>query len=260
MARGIEDQVEDRGWTLMLASSDQRVEREQRALDLFTEHGVAGVIAVPASEDLTALERLESRGTPVVLLDHPSPSAQLPSVAVDNVSGGRLAAAHLFGQGHRQLVMFNGPHSVRQCRDRWEGALAAAVGAGLDPAESVSQVLLDSMDIEGGAEAGRQWLAAHGGRQPEAVFCVNDLVGIGLQRALREAGFDPARSAIVGYDDTDLAREIALPLTSVVQPTYEMGRRAAGLLLQVRAQGVVEHVVFQPELVIRASSSPPGQS
>jgi LacI family transcriptional regulator len=274
MARGIEDRIQALGWTLMLASSDQQVERERRALELLTGHGVAGLIVVPASDDVSALLELGARGTPAVLLDHPSPAADLPSVAVDNMAGGRMAVRHLLDLGKRHIVMLNGPHAIRQCRDRWDGARLAADRAEKAQPERerpekvrveevlLEEVLVESMDVVGGSQAMAQWLAVHAGVPPEAVFCVNDLVAIGAARALRAAGMDPAATAIVGYDNSELGREVAVPLTSVAQPTYEMGWRAADLL--VRTQGAAggsppaaQHVMFQPSLIVRESTAGP---
>lgn len=85
---------------------------------------------------------------------------------------------------------------------------------------------------------------------------MNDLVAVGVQRALRRLGGSGllGRTAMVGYDDIDIAAELAVPLTSVRQPTHEMGFEAAELLLAQAAGGPARHTVFQPELVVRASS------
>jgi LacI family transcriptional regulator len=85
-------------------------------------------------------------------------------------------------------------------------------------------------------------------------MCVNDLAAIGVQRALRRLGGTELLTAVdvVGYDDIEIAGELALPLTSVRQPSYAMGRRGAEILLAAGAP--VEHVVLQPELVVRAST------
>jgi LacI family transcriptional regulator len=259
IARGVEDAAGDRGLSLMLASSDQDPTRERRILSLFAAHAVAGVVAVPASDDVFQLVELAGRGTPVVLLDHPSPVEQLPSVAVDNVAGGQLAVRHLLGGGAEQVVMLNGSHRLSQCRDRWEGARRAVRAAGLTPDSALTEVRVGSIDAAGGAAAIEEWLAFHDGCPPEALFCVNDLVAIGAAGALRNAGLDPADTPMVGYDNLELAAELAVPLTSVAQPTYEMGRSAAELLRQqagADAAAPAGHLVFQPELVVRASSRP----
>jgi LacI family transcriptional regulator len=128
------------------------------------------------------------------------------------------------------------------------------VAAGLDPAEAVEELLLPSLNAAGG-DAVMSRLVAAGG-PPPAVFCVNDLAAIGVQRAVRRVGGTDllGRVALVGYDDIDVAAELAVPLTSVRQPTHEMGWAAADILM--RSEAAAEQVVFQPELVVRASSGP----
>ncbi len=150
--------------------------------------------------------------------------------------------------------MLNGPHAIRQCAGRRAGADRAVVAAGLDPDEAIREISLTSLDAAGG-DAAMAALIAEPAGPPPAVMCVNDLVAVGVQRALRQAGGTAllSRIAIVGYDDIDIASELAVPLTSIRQPTHEMGWAAADLLL--RPEQGVENVVFQPELVVRASSA-----
>ena len=254
IARGIEDRIALDDRTLMLASSDEDPDREARYLRLFEEHGVSGLLVVPSTPNIDHLLEIVERGLDVVLLDSPSPTPRISSVAVDNIRGGQLAVEHLLSQGHEQIIFINGPHSIRQCRDRSAGAELAVESAGLDPATTITEITIDSLDAAGGETAISQILDGHDGRVPPAIFCVNDLVAIGVQRTMRRRGIEMlANVAIVGYDDIDIASELALPLTSVRQPHHELGYRAADILM---SSGTPEHVVFQPELVVRASSAP----
>ncbi|NTW41427.1 MAG: LacI family transcriptional regulator [Cellulomonadaceae bacterium] len=257
VARGVEDRLTLDDHTLMLASSDDDPLREAKYLRLFEEHGVVGLLVVPVSADHALLTQVHSRGVKVVLLDVPSSHEGISSVSVDDVAGGAMAAEHLLGRGHRALTFLNGPHTIRQCADRRAGVDAAVLAAGLDPAEVVHEVTLSTLDASGGDRAMRALLDATDGVPPAAVFCVNDLVAVGVQRVLRSLGGTALleRTAVIGYDDIDIASELAVPLTSVRQPTHEMGYRAADLLLDRVVDAPAEHVVFQPELVVRASSS-----
>lgn len=261
MARGIEDRLAVDNFTLMLASSDRDPEREARYLKLFEEHGVQGVLVVPAGEDLSPLLNLRTRGVNVVLLDATSPVPDLSSVAVDDVVGGQLAGDHLIRFGHRQVAFINGPDSIRPCQDRRAGLLQAFTSAGLDPTTHLTEVTASTLTADGGEAAMTHLLetTTAGVDRPTAVFCANDLVALGVQRTLRRAGIDmPGQLAVVGYDDVNFAGELATPLTSVRQPTYQLGYRAADLLLAEHQQGErfrPEQIQFQPELVIRASSS-----
>lgn len=262
VARGIEDRLTAADHTLMLASSDDDPAREARYLRLFEEKGVVGLLVVPGSLDVEPLRAVQRRGVRVVLLDAASSSPDLSSVSVDDAAGGALAARHLLELGYRRLTFLNGPHTIRQCADRLRGIREAVADEGLDPDVVVEEVRLTSLDAGGGDVAMGRLVDASGGRPPEAVLCVNDLVAVGVQRALRRLGGTAllSRVACVGYDDIDIASELAMPLTSVRQPALEMGYRAADLLLARGPGEPAEHVVFQPELVVRASSLVPGRA
>lgn len=252
MARGVEDRIAQDNHTLMLASSDEDPEREAKYLRLFQEQGVSGLLVVPSSPNVDHLLEIVDRGIDVVLLDSPSPTPQIRSVAVDNVKGGELAASHLLDLGHREITFINGPHTIRQCRDRAAGVQRAITAAGLDPAQVLTEITIGTLDATGGEAAITALLEDSGGKPPSAVFCVNDLVAIGVQRTFRHQRIAMGEVAIVGYDDIDVASELALPLTSVRQPTHQLGYRAADLLLDDSREG---DVLFQPELVVRASSA-----
>jgi LacI family transcriptional regulator len=257
VARGIEDRLSEDDYLVMLASSDDDPAREARYLRLFEERGVAGLLVVPGSAGLAGLRAIHQRGVPMVLLDSPARITGVSSVSVDDTLGAAMAVRHLLDQGHRQVVFLNGPHTIRQCAERSRGAVQAVRDAGLDPHEVLREVRIASLDAGGGDSALRELVDAAGGVPPQAVFCVNDLVAIGVQRALRLIGGTRMllRTSVVGYDDLDISSELAVPLTSVSRPAQEMGRRAADLLLQTSAGGGARRVVFEPELVVRASST-----
>lgn len=252
VVRGLEDRLAQDDYTLMLASSDEDPAREARYLRLFEEHGVYGVLVVPTAKNLERLEQMHRRGIHVVLLDRQSPLSGISSAAVDDVMGGRLAIQHLLELGHTSIAMINGTHTLHQCAERWAGARQAVVEAGLDPTRTLREIKAPSLNSAGGERAALTALARR--RNPAtALFCVNDLTALGAMRALREGGVSvPGDMAVVGYDDIGFAAELAIPLTSVRQPTHALGYRAADLLL-TRDSGS-EQVMFSPELVVRQSS------
>jgi LacI family transcriptional regulator len=253
-ARGIEDRLAEAGCMLILCSTDQRPDREASHLQMLEEHGVRGLLLTPSylrAEPLLALQR---RGVPVVLLDCPSPTPEICSVSVDDVHGGELVAAHLLSQGHQQIIFLNGPAHIHQCAARSRGARQALRAAGLEPARHLFEVALPAASTKGAEEVLDELLAL-----PEpmtAIMCVSDLVALGVMRCLRKRGIKvPDDIAVVGYDDVPFAAELSTSLTTVRQPTYQLGYTAATLLL-ADADGATDHqqVVFQPELVVRESA------
>ncbi|UFU05890.1 LacI family DNA-binding transcriptional regulator [Ruania halotolerans] len=255
MARGIEDRLAQDDHTLMLCSSDENPSREARFLRLFEEHGVRGVIATPSNGSLDGLLALRERGIEVVLLDHTSPDPDVGSVAVDDVGGAGLAIEHLLSLGHTRFAFLNGPLTLRQCVDRREGVIATLTAHGLDPAEALTEINLDALNATTADAAVRRLLAEDGPR-PTAMFCANDFTALGALRALRDSGVSiPEEMAVVGYDDVIFASMLTTPLTSVRQPMHTLGWTAADMLLTESGTDAARQVEFEPELVVRASST-----
>jgi LacI family transcriptional regulator len=256
VARGVEDYAQAAGYAVILCNSDEADDKERRYLRVLEEQRVRGILITPVHGRAPELRRIRDRGTPVVLLDRPGSAGQC-SVAVDDRRGGEIAVSHLLELGHRRIALVNGPVAIRQCADRRRGALRAVERAGLDPAAVLTEVTVPAMNARAGAVAADELLGG-AGRKPTAVFCTNDMLALGLLRRLGQAGVAvPGDLAVVGYDDIEFAADAAVPLTSVRQPKYQLGRAAAELLLD-EADRPDEHehrrFVFKPELVARASS------
>ncbi len=256
VARGAQEEAAAHGFTVLLGSSDEDAERELSYLDLFEKQRVHGVLISPNGDVDERLRRLRSRGTPAVLVDRRSEDGSLSSVAVDDVAGGRLAVEHLLESGRRRIAFVGGPAGVRQVADRLLGARAAADGvdgAGLEVLETASLTVLE------GRRAGEEIAARPAEDRPDAVFAANDLVAVGLlqalvmQRSLRV----PRDIALIGYDDIDFASTAVVPLSSIRQPSRLIGETAVQLLLGEAGDPgkPPQDVVFQPELVVRASSA-----
>src|SRR5579875_2960398 len=259
VARGVEDHAQAAGYAVILCNSDEAADKERRYLRVLEEQRVRGILITPVHGRAPELRRIRDRGTPVVLLDRPG-SADQCSVAVDDRRGGEIAVAHLLELGHRSIALVNGPTTIRQCADRRRGAYRAVARAGLDPDAVLVEVTVPAMNARGGASAADDVLGS--GRAVTAVFCANDMLALGVLRRLGQLGVGvPADVAVVGYDDIEFAADGAVPLTSVRQPKYQLGRAAAELLLD-EADRPAEHehrrFVFTPELVVRASSGSSG--
>jgi LacI family transcriptional regulator len=255
VARGVEDVASERGCAVLLSSSAESGDREQRNIRVFAEQRVRGVLLTPVGDDGQNADGLLARGVPVVLLDHPTPRANQCSVAVDDVAGGELAVGHLLAEGARELTFVTGPIVLRQCADRRKGALRALRAAGLGR-EALRELAVPAMNARAGEEAARRLLDA--GPLPEAIFCANDLLALGVLRVLVQSGVKvPTDVALIGYDDIEFSAAAAVPLSSVRQPTYQLGRIATELLLEEGDDPdghAHQQVMFQPELVVRESS------
>jgi LacI family transcriptional regulator len=242
---------------VMLCNSGEDPQRELRHLEMLEQQRVLGVLITPVDTKNPRIEAMIGRGMPIVLVDRRSTRRNRCSVGVDDVLGGRLAVAHLLDQGHHRIAFVGGPATLQQVRERRTGAEQAieqaATGARLRVLET------PSLTVAAGKDAAAELAALPAGRRPSAVFCANDLVALGVLQELTRRGIDVPRGvALVGYDDIDFAAAATVPLSSIRQPREQLGRRAADLMFDEVALGSAhkhQQVVFEPELVVRDSSS-----
>ncbi|MCC3652674.1 LacI family transcriptional regulator [Streptomyces sp. S07_1.15] len=258
VARGAERAARAAGMRVMVCNSAQSPEEEAEYLSLFAEQRVRGVLLTPADATGRNLDAFRRHGIPFVLVDRVAADAAECSVSVDDVAGGALAVRHLVAAGHRSIAYISGPPHLQQIRDRREGVLRALAEAGLEP-ETLCEIPTESLDVPAGRDAGARLLGL--ADRPTAAFCANDLLALGLLQSMFAAGVAvPRDMAIVGYDDIEFAAAATVPLTSVRQPAVRMGTLAAELLLQESGGDMAdhrhEHIVLQPELVVRDSSPP----
>ncbi|MEV0237746.1 substrate-binding domain-containing protein [Nonomuraea sp. NPDC050786] len=254
VAAGVEDVASELGYAVILGNSAGSQDKEDRNLRVLAEHRVRGVLITPSGEDPGRLDRLRERGISVVLVDHPAHRPDQCAVAVDDVAGGRAAVTHLLAKGARSVAYVTGPLTIRQCVERREGAKGAMRAAGLDP-DDLKVAEAATMTARAGEKAAADLIA---GGLPEAVFCANDLLALGVLRALLRAGVRvPEDVALMGYDDIDFAAASTVSLSSMRQPTYQLGRIATELLLDECDNPDThahQHIMFQPELIAREST------
>ncbi len=257
LARGAEDKAAEAGLTVTLGNSDDSTTREATYLDLFEQQRVHGVLISPYAEITDRLRRLRDRGIPVVLVDRTSEDRAFSSVSVDDVAGGRLAAEHLIAEG-RTRIAYIGGSAIRQVVDRLEGARQAVAA---HPGITLEAIETPGLSVIAGRTAGNTILARSASDRPDAIFAANDLVAMGVLQALMMQGQGGVRVphdiALIGYDDIDFASAAVVPLSSIRHPSALIGQTAVEILLEEAADPSIEprQVVFQPELVVRASTS-----
>jgi LacI family transcriptional regulator len=253
MARGVEDVMSEREYAVILCGSAGQGQREERNMRMLAAQQVRGVLVTPVADNRESLALLRERNIPTVMLDHAATRADQCSVTVDDVIGGRLAVSHLLERGARNIAFVGGPLTTRQNADRRAGALKALEVAGRG---TLREVIVGEMTSRAGHKAAEQLLA----ELPDAIFCANDLLAMGVLRVLLQQGIRvPDRVMLIGYDDVEYTLASAVPLSSICQPTYQLGRIAAELLLDECDRPEThahQQIMFQPELVIRESTSP----
>ncbi|MYX27231.1 substrate-binding domain-containing protein [Streptomyces sp. SID8381] len=258
MLRGVGAELADTEMQLLLTFAGGDRER-RRLAQYLAAHRVDGVLLVSVHADDPLPDLVAQLEIPAVISGPRSAAETLPSVDSDNYGGARSAVEHLLAGGRRRIAHITGHLDVYGAQRRVDGYRDALREAGL----GVDEVLVEQGDFT--EEGGRRAMARLLDNAPDvdAVFAGSDVTAAGARQVLRERGRrTPEDVALVGYDDSAIARHMDPPLTSVRQPIEEMGRAMIDLLLTEiadrRPAGAPthepHHAVLPTELVVRASS------
>lgn len=250
---GIGEAAEDGGYlvsTVALRSADRGSVR--KTIDRLVDQAVDGIIVIAAQEPVARAVAEVPHRLPLVMLDG-SFDSRVPTVGVDEVSGGRLATEHLLALGHPTVWHLAGPQEWIAA----QGRLAGWRGALLDAGATAPAPVFGDWSAESGYRLGRE-LA--GRAELSAVFVGNDQMALGLLRALHQCGRRVPRDVhVVGFDDIPEAAYLMPPLSTVRPDFAEVGRRCiAAVLDQLDRPGHrTAPAVVPVELVVRDSSGPP---
>jgi DNA-binding LacI/PurR family transcriptional regulator len=250
--RGVSTALAETRTQLQLVLVRDQAERDQLT-ESVAERRVDGVLLVSVHEHDPLPGLLEDMGLPTVLAGRRSPAESLSHVHSDNAGGAAAAVEHLLAGGRRTIATISGPLDMDVARSRLQGWRDALEKAG----HEIPERLVASADFteEGGEAAMRSLLE----QVPalDAVFVASDVMAAGALAELRRQGRRvPDEVAVVGFDDSIIARHSNPPLTSVRQPVEEIGVTIARILLEEIGdpEEPRRHVVLPTELVVRESS------
>jgi len=253
MVRGMEDAAHEKGYSLVLCNSDENLEKERRYVDVALDEQMAGVIIAAASEADSDLSALLDRDIPVVAVDRRLERVDVDTVMVDNARGAQVGTAHLLEQGCTRVACITGPTRTTTAYQRLQGFLDAHRARGLEVDESL--VLRQNFKEDGGRDGARHLAALDD--PPDGLFVANNLMTVGALSALVDRDVKiPQDIALVGFDHLPWADLTRPQLTTVAQPTYEMGREA-GRALSARIDGdtaLPRTIVLSPAIHVRESS------
>ncbi|OGV78376.1 MAG: hypothetical protein A3K19_20130 [Lentisphaerae bacterium RIFOXYB12_FULL_65_16] len=245
--QGIGEVATEHGYGLMVGVTRGCAASEETQLRLFREKRVDGIVVSSGGQSATRdqLLRYEERGVPVIVCSSETFDARIPHVLTDNEAGGRLAAEHLIGLGHRRLAYF-GP-SLAPCR-RYDGCAVAALAHGLAPVPRVA------------SEEDLARLLASRSR-PTGLVTYADTFAAKAKHVAEQAGLRiPQDLSVVGFDNMWFTSLPEFDLTTVAQPQRDIGRVAMDMLLARLRGQAAESRLLAPSLVVRGSTAAPAGS
>lgn len=260
LARGVQNTLSASGYASFVGDSDSKVEQEAAFIDQAMDRQVDGIVIAPLLGTLPDALLAASHIPKVVVTSSPRIAEDASRHSgVDTVFGHdtlamRMAAEHLIRGGHRRIGFISAPLSLGPAQRRYEGFAAAMAEAGLAVRDDL--IALTSFTRSGGSEGIARLLTSP--EPPTAVLCANDLIAIGVMDVAHERGIGiPDQLAVVGYDDIEAATLVTPALTTVRNPTLEMGNACGSLLLDRmtgRYSGPSREVRIGNSLVIRQSA------
>ena len=250
---GIERTARLHGYNVLLCGTDGPNNLDEDGLRELMGKGVEGIVYLE-STTLPAIDVLVGEGFPVVLLDRPLDGREVSYVDSANEDGAYQAIAYLLKLGHRRISFIFGPRNLETANQRFVGYKRALSEFGIEFDEDLV------IDGEYKFDVAKRNMAAliQRGIPFTAVFSSNDLMAFGAKSALEERGRHiPDDVSLVGYDDIRLSS--AIGLTTVSQPTYEMGRNAVILLIDLISGRLPQaaNIILNANLVIRGSCGKP---
>jgi LacI family transcriptional regulator len=258
IAQSLSHEIRQRGYSLLISSSDEDSELEQREIEHLLARRVDCLLIASSQLSVKSFLRIEESKTPYILLDRRFVGLSANFVGVDDQAVGALATRHLIEQGCRRIAHLRGPE-VSTALGRLEGYRRALHEAGLRVMSGSVVSLGHSGDHRGelgGYEAACRLLA--GRQRPDGIFCFNDPSALGAMRAILEAGLRiPQDVAVVGCGNLSYSDFLRVPLSSVDQGSETIGKQAALLALKLVGSKVLKSPqtkLVKPRLIIRASS------
>jgi LacI family transcriptional regulator len=248
---GIEVALGDTGYHSLVASGDWRRERERSALDLLVRRRVDALIVIggtlPDEELASAVASV-----PTICVSRSAPTGS-HGIVVENREAARRAVEHLIGLGHERIAHITGDPVMTDARARLAGYLDALRAAGIAP--DARLVVEGGFLVDGGARGVDELVER--GAELTALFVANDVMAPSALLALARHGLDvPGDVSVVGFDDDEQAAWLRPPLTTMRQPLFDIGMRAALGALRLLDGDDPQLPVLVPELVVRESTAP----
>lgn len=258
---GIEDVAYSAGYNVILAQSNESLQREKTDIKALFNSRVDGML-MSISRETTNFDHIEailSKGVPIVFFDRVHNSPQSSKVIVDDFEGAKEATLHLIEQGCKRIAHLEGPPNLVISKQRLEGYKTALTQHKM-PIIPELIVSCPSGTIEEGKEATEKLMALK--NPPDAIFSTNDPAAMGAMQAIKEKGLNiPKDIAVAGFSNWFFSSLMDPPLTTVDQPGFEMGQEAARLLIRHielkdkdGAELSSETKVLKTRLIVRASS------
>lgn len=225
----LEDVLRGQGYAAMICDCRTDEKREEEAIEFLKRRRVDGMIIIPTGKNGSCLQEFMSAGKPVVMIDRRLRHVHCDTVLVDNRGAAEDAIRRLLDAGHQKIGMIAGAEEVYTAEERFQGYCGALAKAGILAEDSL--IVRGDYTIRGGSRGIKELVERNPGMT--AVFISNYEMTLGAMIELNELGIRiPEEMSVIGFDNIEFAKACIPRLSIVTQPTKELGRRAAELMLE----------------------------
>lgn len=255
---GIENIAYQDGYNVMIFQSTESYIKEVEIVETLANSRVDGILIAFSKEtnDFDHIQQVMDRGIPVLLFERVCDSLETSKVVTDDFFGAKKITEHLIGRGKKQIAYLGGPMSLGVCKDRFLGFQSAMSDAGLS---ILKEHVLEMEEFTFENAKNGVYQLWNTNNKPDAIFCFADILAIGALDACKGLGIKvPEQLAIAGFGNDDTSRFVSPSITTMSQPSFEIGQMAAKLILEEINTGN-DHTLFrkeviQPSLIIREST------
>lgn len=251
IVKGIESTAKENGYAVILTNTQGESSLEKHYLDLLKQKQVSGVISLtPMMTQQTLPDEIQK--LPWISCSEYNPESPVPYVSINHKQAAKDAVLYLVSKGHERVALVTSDSNYLYAQQREEGYRSALQDAGIPINEDYIQAMGD-IDFPLGELAARRLLTQP--EPPTAIFAVADMLAIGVMKAVYQMGKEiPKDIAVIGFDDLPLASMFIPSLTTIRQPTLDMGKTAMKMLMKKMAGEDVTSQIIHHTLMVRSSA------
>ena len=229
VARSIEMQGFERGYTVIVCNTDENQEKEDKFIDTLLSRGIDGLIIAPVQDSKEQIKKLVDRDFPIVLFDRCFCDLEMNSVLTNNFEASYDAVKILSKKGSKRVGFVSGRRGIYTTQQRLEGYQKAVKDFKLDNSESL--IVGDGFSFESGYESTKKLLKLE--KPPTSIIVTGNLVSVGAMKAVFDEGLSiPNDIAIIAFSDNIFSQYLVTPLSSIIHPIDEIGLETFKILIK----------------------------
>lgn len=255
ITKGIEDFAHEKGYNLILCNSNDKHLLEIESINMLNSQNIDGLILIMSAEtcgkkEKETLSLLKNLGIHTVIADCFNKVNGFSTVSIDNFKASYMAIEYLISLGHKKIACITGPLGPQTNDDRLEGYITALKKHNIEYEKDL--IFEGDFRYHSGYDAIPVLLP----KKPTAILCLNDMMAYGAIKALKDQDINvPEDISIMGFDDIFFSQIMEVPLTTIQQPAYDMGKKASEILIdEIVNNSLPRNIIFSPVIKIRHST------